>query len=106
METAEVVATVSRVDCASNQVHVLRIGYDVVEIVVFVTVFSQLDTLRVSAVRVIFIEFEVVANPVVPIVVLVVVTSGPSTERIERVAVRRQTKTVDLILSHESSIVT
>ena len=106
VETTEVVATVSRVDCTCDEVHVLRRGFDFVEVVVVVTVFSQFDALRVSAVRVIFIEFEVVADPVVPITVLVVVTSGPSTERIKRVAVPRQAKTVDLILSHVANVVT
>ena len=105
VETAEVVAPVSRVDCTCDEVHVLRTGFDAVEVVVIVTVFSQFDALWVSAVLVIFIEFEVVANPVVPIGVLVPVTLGPATERIERAAVRRQTKTVDLVFSHESIVV-
>ena len=98
MEPTEVIATVSGVNSTRDQVHVLLLVAQLPELVIVATVLRDRDTFRVVAVGVVLEQIKVAAYAVNPNVVLIV-PFRPAAERIERVAIPRHTKTIDLLFT-------
>ena len=105
MEPTEVIATVSGVNSTRDQVQVLLFVAQLPELVIVATVLRDRDALRVVAVGVVLEQIKVAADAFDVVSIFVVEALRPSAERIERVAIPRHTKTIDLLFTCPSRVI-
>ena len=94
--TTEIVTPISRVHSTSDEVHILRARSEPKERGLILSVFCQLDALRVIPVCVVSEQVEVVADSFMPYVVLVVITLSPAAKCVEGLSARCSTQAIDL----------